>query len=73
MYAPIIEALTDVNGHQRHRIKNKLQTNSIKKKKKKRNNTAWEAAPPSALPSTRVWQYGYGCFLNNFSYQNACQ
>jgi len=34
MYAPIIEALTDVNGHQRHRIKNKLQTNSIKKKKK---------------------------------------
>jgi len=44
MYAPIIEALTDVNGHQRHRIKNKLQTNSIKKKKRKKQHSLGSCA-----------------------------
>ena len=54
MYTPIIKALRYVNGHHRHRIKNNLQTNSIKKRKRKKrgNNTAWEAAPPSAPPPT---------------------
>jgi len=53
MYTPIIKALRYINGHHRHRIKNNLQTNSIKKKEKKKgNNTAWEAAPPSAPPPT---------------------